>query len=238
MFENAVKDISLKFEKIKKYTSHNLTIGEYREAVLVEYLGNFISNRFSINSGFVYDHESKSSSKQMDILIIDENYPSAYFLRENKFVVANKNAVVCAIEVKSNFNKEEYKDIIDKCNSIKKIDNKIDFYAFCFKSVRSDLKKMYDSLGKENSIENYPDVVSIFDKGSLKLFQNGDGPYHQLIIDDLGIKTEETSIKVLLGSVMESCFNRTDINNNPYEAFAIGPVMRVQGKLKYGYKEQ
>ena len=70
MFEKLAEEIQLKFEKISEFTSHSLTIGEYREAVIREFLSNYLSNRFQITTGFIYDFKTKSSSKQMDIYLL------------------------------------------------------------------------------------------------------------------------------------------------------------------------
>ena len=234
MFEKLTEEIQLKFEKILKFTNHSLTIGEYREAVIRDFLRNYLSTRYNISTGFIYDYETKISSKQMDILIIDENYPAAYFLKEDDFVVANKNSVVCAVEIKSTLNKRTFNDIIEKCSSVKKINEKIEFISFCFHSTLkpNGISGLYDNKENENISCNYPNVISIFNVGSLYLKKDEEKLGHYLLLPVLQKDNVKTiTLVIFLSSIVKACFESVGLEDNAFNIYKPGLVGRYSRKV-------
>lgn len=232
MFEMVAKELQLKFEKIRDFTSHAATIGIYREAAIRDTLKNYLSERFKVTTGFIYDYDTKSSSKQMDILIIDENYPAAYFLKEDDFIVASKDAVVCAIEIKSSFNASIFKDIVEKCHSAKSMRSSIAFFAFCFKSAVTEerIESIYSEAEFENTGANYPDLISLFNKGSLFLKPNDEKLGHRLLQPMLQNENiEKQTIALFVSLIMKSCFDRAGITENPVNHFKPGLVGTYKG---------
>lgn len=235
MFEKLTKEIQLKFEKILEFTNHALTIGEYREAVIRDFLSNYLSNRFKITTGFIYDYDTGMSSKQMDILIIDENYPAAYFLKEDDFVIANKKSVVCAIEIKSSFNRGIFNDIINKCRSVKNINPEIKFLSFCFDSAinLNRLSSLYEHDRFENIAANYPDLISIFNIGSLYLKDPILELEHSLLLPFLqNADVKPMTLQIFLSSIVKSCFEKIGLEENAFNIYRPGLVM-VKEKLKF-----
>jgi hypothetical protein len=80
-------------------------IGNYHEEILKRTIQNFLTRRFSLKSGYIFKNESNVSN-QTDIMIVDENCTFTYFFQEGNFAIVKPDAVVCAIEVKTDLNKE------------------------------------------------------------------------------------------------------------------------------------
>ncbi|MCG7531778.1 hypothetical protein MHM98_10530 [Psychrobium sp. MM17-31] len=225
-FQFIAEEVQLKFNKISAYTNHGPSIGAYREAIIEELIENFISDRFSIKTGFIYDPNSEFSSKQMDILIIDENFPAAYFLKTSNFVVASKEAVVCAIEIKSNLTKANLKDICEKCTSVKKISKDIDFIGFCFKSSigNESLPNAYSELMFSET--HYSDLITVLGRGSiLKLGQgtfyekDEDEAVHHRLTWSPTPDFYTSELKIFLSYIMKSCFSRDEKTEHPLERY-------------------
>lgn len=233
MFEIVSKELQLKFDKILTFTTHAATIGVYREAAIRDTLTNCLGERFNVVTGFIHNHPAGTSSKQMDILIVDENYPAAYFLKADDFVVVNVEAVVCAIEIKSNFNKKEFTDIIKKCSSVKSMNKKIDFFSFCFKSSMSNEKilDLYTKLEFTNTRENFPNLISIFNRGCLFLKPDDEELGHWLLVPALmRDDVQKQSLSLFVASIVNSCFDRCGIEKKAYSTYQTSLVSRFHSK--------
>lgn len=231
-FDLLAEEVSIKFKKISAYTNHGPTIGGYREAVIKELIENFISERFTVCTGFVYDIETETSSNQMDILIVDENYPSAYLLKTSDFIIANKDAVVCAIEIKSSFTKTILNDICKKCLSIKQLSSGINFLAFCFgsKVKHNGLAGIYNKL--ELSDLHYSDHITLYGLGTItKLEENGE-IFHKMFWDHTPDFCS-TELKVFLSYIMKSCLARDGIDDNPFAKYKPKALILHTDKFKF-----
>ena len=240
-FEFIAKEVQLKFAKISAYTNHGPSIGAYREAIIEELIENFISDRFSIRTGFIYDPDSELSSKQMDILIIDENFPAAYFLKTSNFVVASKEAVICAIEIKSNFTKAILKDICEKCESVKVISKEIDFIGFCFKSSikHESLANAYSEL--VFSEECYSDLITVLGAGSILKLGQGTfyqreecEPVHHRLTWSPTPDFYTSELKIFLSYIMKSCFSRDRKSEHPLERYKPSLGLVHKDKFVFG----
>ncbi|USK30842.1 hypothetical protein LIT32_12395 [Bacillus sp. CMF21] len=81
---------------------HWASDGSHKEVILKDVLRKFIPSKYEIGSGFILDEQGRSS-KQIDILIYDNNSP--VFFRSDDFVILPRTYVRCIIEVKTDLNK-------------------------------------------------------------------------------------------------------------------------------------
>lgn len=110
-------------------TSHEHSVGSYKESLLRKLIAEFIPKRYSVGTGFVvFTRESELNdknsdnidlwnlkehrvSKQLDIVVFDDyNFPP--ILRDGDFVVLRPEAVRVVIEVKGYLSKEGVNDAI------------------------------------------------------------------------------------------------------------------------------
>jgi hypothetical protein len=108
IFESYANEFLAKFERINSLISHGPSIGTYHEEIVRNFLSQILPNRFSVKTGFIYNSVSSTSTKQIDILIIDENIPHAYFFKENSFAIVHPDSVICGIEIKNHLEKIFY----------------------------------------------------------------------------------------------------------------------------------
>jgi hypothetical protein len=101
LYQNYAKELLSKFGRLNELIGHAPSIGTFHENIISNYLKSFLPQRFSIKTGFVYNPSTQSASPQLDIIIIDENVPSAYLFKDGDFVVVSPISVVCAIETKA-----------------------------------------------------------------------------------------------------------------------------------------
>lgn len=168
-FETFADEVLSKFERINKLISHSASIGSYRETLVRHYLSHFLSSRYSVKTGFVYNPASSVCSKQTDILIIDENHTAPFLFCDGDFVIAKPESVVLGIEVKSSLDKNTFVQAVENGLSFKKIIPARQFFIFAFKSsdnVKSLSNKWYKAIdGKNDKIELYPNSIYCMNVG-------------------------------------------------------------------------
>jgi hypothetical protein len=107
-FSSFGQELLGKFRRINNLTtSARGSIGNYHEEILRTSIANFLPNRFSIKSGYIY-FDDANVSNQIDILIIDENVPFSYLFKDGNFAIVKPEAAVCAIEVKTMLGPESF----------------------------------------------------------------------------------------------------------------------------------
>lgn len=100
-------------------SAHWLSVGTYKERLLISHLARRIPRQFEISTGFVLSHHSgrKLLSRQLDVLIWDSaNYPPLF--RHGDFVVITPEACRVAVEVKGHLTHDELKDAIANLDSL------------------------------------------------------------------------------------------------------------------------
>lgn len=116
-YQSFADEILGKFRRISQLTPHALSNGTYHEEILRSVLRNFLTERFSVKTGFIY-HEGRTSG-QLDIMIFDENNPIAYLFKEGEFAIVIPEAVTAVIEVKSDIDTVSFDDSIEKIALVK-----------------------------------------------------------------------------------------------------------------------
>ncbi len=102
-------------------TAHELSIGRYKERLLLKLISDFLPKRYSVASGFVMfpGTESDSSgnshnvSRELDIIIYDSLDYSALFIDQD-FVIVKPESVRAIIEVKGRLNSNAIDDCMNK----------------------------------------------------------------------------------------------------------------------------
>lgn len=117
--KSAAKKMLIDFDDSKNI-KHSVTKGTTRENIIVtHFLKPYIPKKYSINSGIIVDINNQQS-KQQDIVIYAEFYsPVLKDLNSNKLFFPE--SVFTVIEAKSNLNKIDIKDIIEKSVSVRKL---------------------------------------------------------------------------------------------------------------------
>lgn len=87
--------------------------GRYKEIILMNFLRKHIPNNMSVGTGFIMNgNEYSKISSQIDIIIYDESFPVIF--KENDFVIVHANSVLGIIEVKSQFYRNKFKEVLEK----------------------------------------------------------------------------------------------------------------------------
>lgn len=178
-YQGLAEELISKFKRLNSFIKHAPTIGSYHEEILKSILRRMLPDRYSIKTGFIY-LDKTTVSYQIDILIIDECVPEAYFYKEDNFVIVHPNAVVCAIEVKTRLNNNTFRQAIENIAQLgifqktaKERKSKPVFgLIFAYTAPRLTpalLDRWYESIKVQDDIHNYPLDIMILNKGDLCL---------------------------------------------------------------------
>lgn len=170
-YKGLANELLSKFRRINSFTSHGPSIGSYHEEALRDVIRNFLPERFSLKTGFVFKN-NKEVSNQIDVLIIDENESRSYLLKEGNFVIVRPECVVASIEIKSELTKKSFKQGVNNVYSVRKLRPKILGFIFSFSGNRftpPTLDKWYKDISIPDKQKNYPFMVLNLKKGRLDL---------------------------------------------------------------------
>lgn len=108
-------------DRVRDLINHWGEDGRYKEAVLKSIIQRFLPGRYVIASGFVVKQALDNnfghvSSRQIDLLIYDTNYPVLF--KESDFVIVTPDAVKAIIEVKANLRNQGLENVLRRCNSL------------------------------------------------------------------------------------------------------------------------
>ncbi|CAH1542612.1 conserved hypothetical protein [Vibrio jasicida] len=218
LYQNYAKELISKIGRLNLLVNHAPSIGTFHENIVSNYLKNFLSRRFSVKTGFVFNTASHEVSPQLDILVIDENVPSAYLFQDGEFVVAVPEAVVCAIEIKTNFDKDAFEDIAKKSEKYRIANPQgHNLFALCFNSTVKveTLSQWYELQTISDSWLNYPSEITILDRYVIKSFPEPlvkPSGACRIVCNDEHSK-EEALLTYFLFSVMKLCELKAGIND-------------------------
>lgn len=85
-------------DRVDHLTDHRGTKGGFKESVLRTILRRFLPTSLTLGTGFIVN-EANQSSSQIDILIVDSNYPILF--KDGDLMIVTPNAVRGIIEVKT-----------------------------------------------------------------------------------------------------------------------------------------
>lgn len=98
----------------------NLKSGEYHEEIIRHFLRGFMTKRYSLKTGYIYFDE-ETTSRQVDVLLIDEHVPFTYMFQEGDFVIVRPEPVVAAIEIKTRLGLGDFRKAFENIVTAKKI---------------------------------------------------------------------------------------------------------------------
>ncbi len=248
LYQNYAKELLSKLGRLNALISHAPSIGTFHENIVSNYLKNFLPRRFSVKMGFVCNPSTKEASPQLDIIIVDENVPSAYLFQDDDFVIVTPPAVVCVIEIKTNFDKTSFNDIAKKSHQYRKsnpypVNN---FLALCFKGKTQNTDTIGDWF---NSVEicddwlEYPSEIIVLDycsfRSSSAVHSTPSGMLRIVCNDDCGVDKEEALLTNFLFSVLKFCELKDGRHNqNTIQAVFEGDFDRLfkmkHESFKYG----
>lgn len=230
-FESFANEITSKFRRLQSIVGHPTTSGDYHEEILRTVLRNFLSKRFSVKKGFIYAGPDKVS-KQIDLMVIDENSPAAYIFQEGDFAVVMPQAVVAVMEVKTTLNAPDFDQALENIASAKSL---MDFppnlagIVFGFDSTDpSDdtldqwFKRPIPSGFKDQEVTS-PNAIMFLTSKSLLVRCNEKGQiapdgkyYHRIGTDDEGrLHGADLQLSVILAMIINACeqkeFTQTDV---------------------------
>lgn len=120
-FQSYAEEIKSKFRRLQNLIrKHNGTSGDYHEELIRSVVRNFLPSRFSVRRGFIFK-STDEVSRQLDIMIIDENYAAAYIFQEGDFAIVSPKAVTAVIEVKTTLNASDFETAVKNVHSAKNV---------------------------------------------------------------------------------------------------------------------
>lgn len=212
-FDSYAREIQSKFQRIKELTKQPDASGDYHEEILRGILRNFLTDRFSVKTGFVYKDQDHVSN-QVDILIIDESTPATYLFKDEQFVIVTPESVVAAIEVKTTLTQATFADATHKLYSVKELlksphNATTLVFGYAGASADSDvLDRWFKNVTLVNNAYS-PDVFMFF--GASKLVLKWDSRFKdsdKFRYFDLG--TDQTTdlgwqLSVFVAAIMSMC---------------------------------
>ena len=229
-FESFADEITSKFRRLSNLVKHNTTSGDYHEEILRTVLRNFLSKRFSVKKGFIYSGHERVS-KQIDLMVIDENSTMAYVFQEGDFAIVIPEAVVAVMEIKTVIQKDDFVEALENIFSAKSLMTDSLFPAnlmgivFGYEGVQDDTLGEWFRDPRINKFQNNevmaPDTVIFFTQSSMLLRGNHlksggnqleEKYYYQLIggNDEIkpGMNSQALQISMLLQLIVNACRNR------------------------------
>jgi hypothetical protein len=245
-FQTFADEVLSKFERVNKLISHSASIGTYRETLIRHYLSQFLSRRYSVKTGFVYDPQNDQCSKQTDILIIDESHSAPFLFSDGDFVIAKSESVVLGIEIKSNLDKNTFHQAVENCFAFKNVvAPKKCFFIFAFKTSKN-IKSLASSWYKDvdpakDQIGLYPGSIYCMNVGKFGIvppsYATEWGHYFMVPQND---KTSPESM-VMTSFIADIVKNIDLINNdsksNPYTDYGNVSMTVLHNCLRFGQGE-
>lgn len=229
----------------------NLKSGEYHEEIVKHFLRGFMTGRYVLKTGYIY-LDAKTTSKQVDILLIDENVPFTYLFQEGDFVVVRPEPVLAAIEIKTRLDLGEFRKAFDNIVTAKKIKQKsLGHYGHIFGSVfgffsnkvvnNTTLDTWFkDSLLSKHASDEgilWPDEIFFFDNELTLTLQEAPptskrGSYfYQPIYPSSGINYKAWQLALLVGILFSICDSEDKKQKGRFSTFNLETFMKSDGVI-------
>lgn len=220
-FESFANEIASKFRRLQSIVGHPTTSGDYHEEILRAVLRNFLSKRFSVKKGFIYAGPNQVS-KQIDLMVVDENSPAAYIFQEGDFAVVIPQAVVAVMEIKTALNAPDFDQALENISSAKSL---IEFpanltgivFGFDGTNPTDDIlddwfKRPTPSKFKDKDVLA-PNAIMFLTAKTLLVHCNEQGQitpdgkyYHRIGTDDEGkLHGADFQLSVILAMIINAC---------------------------------
>jgi len=156
----------------------NLKSGEYHEEIVRQLLRKFITKRYTLKTGYIY-LDKETTSKQVDILLIDEHVPFTYLFQEGDFVIVRPEPVLAAIEIKTKLDLGEFRKAFDNILTAKKMKYKaLGYYGHILGSIfgfYSNIKldnRTLDKWFKDSKVSKHKEEKGILWPNEIFFFEN------------------------------------------------------------------
>ena len=220
-FESFANEITSKFRRLRTIVGHPTASGDYHEEILRTVLRNFLSKRFSVKKGFIYAGPGKVS-RQIDLMVIDENSPAAYIFQEGDFAVVLPQAVVAIMEIKTTLSASDFDRALENISSAKSLmEFPVNLTGIIFgfdgtspsdNILDSWFKRPTPSTFKNNNVLA-PNAIIFFTAKSLLVHCNERGQiasdgkyYHRIGTDDEGeLHGTDFQLSVVLAMFINAC---------------------------------
>lgn len=186
-FEEVSQDMLHQHERIRKdYITHNLSAGQNRENYLADFLRKHLPSAFGIDTGLITAHNGEFSN-EADLVIYDQIWNTCLHpeLPKKVFLI---ESVYGLIEVKTQLNRRDIQDAVEKCRKFKRLPRQYCdfpipritdsiFILWAFESpepqtVKSNLYSVIKDIPNEES----PDFIVVPGRFLVK-----GGSYHSLV---------------------------------------------------------
>lgn len=223
-FESFANEIEGKFRRLQKIIKHPTATGDYHEEILRSVLRNFLSKRFSVKKGFIYSGPDKVS-KQIDLMVIDEDSPAAYIFQEGDFAVVLPQAVAAVMEIKTTLNAKAFDESLENIASAKSLmdyPSNLTGIIFGFSGTGPNSRNLDRFVAWfnrpipkkfEDQTQMIPDAIMFFDAKSLLVRCNEEGQmapqgqyYHLTGTDDVGeLHGAHYQLSIILAIIISAC---------------------------------
>lgn len=158
LFTALDEEMQLKLSSKIDEIQHPTTKGTESELNWIGLLRTYLPERYTVDSGFVVDHEGNISD-QIDIIIYDRHFTPFIFRGEN-VVYIPAEGVYAVFEVKPHFNKANYEYAVNKLQSVKNLKRTSATFAHI---LGNDKKELFNVIGgiltKENKAKKCFDEI-------------------------------------------------------------------------------
>jgi hypothetical protein len=222
----------------------NLKSGEYHEEIVRHFLRMFMTKRYTLKTGYIY-LDGETTSKHIDILLIDEHVPFTYLFQEGDFVIVRPEPVLAAIEIKTRLDLSEFRKAFDNIVTAKRIKQKsLGYYGHMFGAIfgfssnrimdESTLDKWFKdsrvSMQKDNEGILWPDEIFFFNKLTLSLEEKSNhtdnGSYfYRSIYPSNGSDYQAFQLALLVGTLFCICDAEDKNQKGTFSTFEIETFM-------------
>ena len=242
--ESISNEIMSKYGRLTQLIKHGPSIGRFHEEIIKNSIKTFLSDRIKIRNGFIYNSAKKNISKEVDLIFVDENYPTPYLYQDGNVVIVKEEAVILCVEIKTNFDQKSFADSVEKTLDFKQVKPNGQFNIFFYGKERNYRKKTINNWFK--GIKNFPDSISSYPFG-IYCLNHGKfqvmpekfmKPWGMYLVDVNpqynNISIEVATIGMFIQDIIKSCDLKSKLQTNPYADIDIGTLFLKYDCFRFG----
>ena len=236
---SVASEMQAKLRRLSAFVSHGPSIGSYHEEVLKSVISPLVPGRFTLRTGFCFSREL-GPSLQGDIIVVDENCPTAYFFREGAFAVLDPAAVVAVIEVKTRLGPKTFREAMTTLRSFSVMTEPrwLPTFLFAFECPPLTEKRLdgwYRSVALPDERASYPAAIMALNRGLLRLkILPGNCYGHALIAEKGGSGPKAACFSVFLQTLRKAMQMRSGDTSNPFEYALLDGLVETHEQLVVG----
>jgi len=226
----------------------NLKSGEYHEEIIRHFLRGFMTKRYTLKTGYIY-LDAETTSRQIDILLIDEHVPFTYMFQEGDFVVVRPEPVIAAIEIKTRLDRGEFRKAFENIVVAKKIKQKaLGYYGHIFGAVfgffsnKTIDNSVLDAWFKDSFVSNHssdpgilwPDEIFFFDNELTLSLRDTAAPdrrgnyFYSAIHPSNGSDYKALQLALLVGILFAVCDSEDQNQKGRFPTFDLDTFMKSE----------